>query len=444
MAQRGTNVFLGFDDEVISEKYKSQVNFSTNKLGGKPDWPIDGVTSPLCKLCGLPPPLILQIYAPLENSPYHRTLYLFGCLSPNCWNQNESWICLRSQVLDNCSKEQASKTTSSATVALSASDWCADADDWDEDVENGNLVAAPERNDLSDGECDHSYNTCTTSGSPDSADDVDDVLDVDGQSTVSLSTQLGKMRMDAVSQRDANFNASWNKGRLEGARANAHSPQASAEIEGDESELVSIDTPTGPQLDLHALLKESAPLPKDIRNAQFTPFFICVTEEDSKRRETEVSSHVRLLLAEYQQNQGQAFESDAQEAVSGCAGGDVEKYEQSIPAHGDILFHRFLQHIQQAPGQILRYCREGGVPLPIAPLADIPSTCSYCQGEMIFELQVLPSIIPKLRLQVQGGGDIYGSHIEFGTVLIWTCRQSCWAVGDNVREEKVVVQAERF
>lgn len=108
----------------------------------------------------------------------------------------------------------------------------------------------------------------------------------------------------------------------------------------------------------------------------------------------------------------------------------------------------------------------------------------------MFELQVLPSIIPKLKLQVcflmiffpnslkiftccflffilfiflllklpfisickvlknilqmLGGGDMSGSHIEFGTVLIWTCRQSCWASGDYVREERVVVQAERF
>lgn len=43
-----------------------------------------------------------------------------------------------------------------------------------------------------------------------------------------------------------------------------------------------------------------------------------------------------------------------------------------------------------------------------------------------------------------GGGDLSGSHIEFGTVMIWTCRQSCWASGDYVREERVVVQAERF
>ncbi|KAJ1522354.1 hypothetical protein ONE63_002646 [Megalurothrips usitatus] len=443
MAQKRSKVFLGFDDEIISEKYRNQVNFTTNKLGGKPDWPVDGVTSPLCKLCGLPPPLILQIYAPIENSPYHRTLYIFGCVNSNCWNQNESWICLRSQVLDNPAKEQSTNTTSSVSVALGASDWCTEADDWDEDVENGNLVAPVDINDMSDGECEHSCNTCTTSGSPDSADDAEDCLDVDGHSTDVLSSQLGKMRMDGVAQRDANFNASWNKSRLEGARANVHSPQASAEIEGDESELVSIDTPIGPQLDLLALLKEPAPLPKDLRNAHFTPVFISVAEEDLNRRDTELSSHVQLLLAEYQQNQGQAFDSDVQEAEGGSVG-DGEKYEQSIPAHGDLLFHRFLQQIQQTPGQILRYCREGGVPLPLAPLVDVPSVCSYCQGEMVFELQILPSIIPKLRLLVQGGGDVNGSNIEFGTVLIWTCRQSCWAKGDNVREERIIVQAERF
>lgn len=443
MAYKRAKVFLGFDDEVISEKYKSQVNFMTNKLGGNPNWPLDGITSPLCKLCGLPPPIIVQIYAPLENSPYHRTLYLFGCLNPNCWNQNESWVCFRSQVLDTNAKDQTTNT-STVSVALGASDWCADADDWDEDLENGNLVAPSDINEISDGECEHSCNTCTNSGSLDSADDADDVLDIDGQSTDALSSQLGKLRMDSAAQRDANFNASWNKGRVDGARANLHSPQASAEIEGDESELVTIDTPTGPQFDLHALLQESAPLPKDVRNAQFTPYFICVAEEDITRRDKDVSGHVRLLLAEYQQSQGQAFDADVQEAEGGCVGSDVEKYEQSIPAHGDLLFHRFLQHIQQTPGQILRYCREGGSPLPIAPLVDVPSTCSYCQGEMVFELQVLPSIIPKLKLQMQGGIDVSGSHIEFGTVLIWTCRQSCWATGDNVREEKVIVQAERF
>ena len=42
-----------------------------------------------CSLCSAPSVLVSQIYAPLDDSPYHRTLYLFACLSPMCWNKTE-------------------------------------------------------------------------------------------------------------------------------------------------------------------------------------------------------------------------------------------------------------------------------------------------------------------------------------------------------------------
>lgn len=96
-----------------------------------------------------------------------------------------SWICLRSQILDTSSKEPAAKTQAAVSVSLSTSDWCADADEWDEDLENGNLVTSAHNIDISDSECGNSCNTYTNSGSPDSADDADDGLDIDCQSTVS-------------------------------------------------------------------------------------------------------------------------------------------------------------------------------------------------------------------------------------------------------------------
>ena len=97
-----------------------------------------------CKLCGLRQLLALQIYAPLENSRYHRTLYIFACINPNCWNQNESWTCLRVQTID----DQSTITNKSDNGGLSApsttTSWLSDADDWEEDTndnvceENGN------------------------------------------------------------------------------------------------------------------------------------------------------------------------------------------------------------------------------------------------------------------------------------------------------------------
>lgn len=84
------------------------------------------LNSPQCRLCGLHQILALQIYAPIDYSKYHRTLYMFACLNPNCWNQNESWTCLRVQSL-----EQADSLPSSCTqVQPNATSWLSDADDW--------------------------------------------------------------------------------------------------------------------------------------------------------------------------------------------------------------------------------------------------------------------------------------------------------------------------
>nr|CAD7392718.1 unnamed protein product [Timema cristinae] len=54
------------------------------------DWPENAsVPTPVCRLCGLALPLVCQLYAPLEQSTYHRTLYIFACINPNCWNLDD-------------------------------------------------------------------------------------------------------------------------------------------------------------------------------------------------------------------------------------------------------------------------------------------------------------------------------------------------------------------
>lgn len=74
-------------------------------------------------------------------------------------------------------------------------------------------------------------------------------------------------------------------------------------------------------------------------------------------------------------------------------------------------------------------------------LQDIPRKCKYCQSDLVFELQVLPTLIPKLRLQ---GVENTGSRIEFGNVLIFSCSRSCWSQDGMLREEIVIVQNEKY
>lgn len=35
-------------------------------------------------------------------------------------------------------------------------------------------------------------------------------------------------------------------------------------------------------------------------------------------------------------------------------GDSDEKYEKAVPVHGDLMFHNYLERIQENPGQILR------------------------------------------------------------------------------------------
>ncbi|KYB29229.1 programmed cell death protein 2-like [Tribolium castaneum] len=417
MAQNNIKVLLGFEDELITEKYKNQVNFTTNKIGGKPDLPSNiKLEPPICPLCQLPRPLVVQVYAPLESSPYHRTLYLFACINPNCWNQSESWICIRVQSQEKLIEHE--EPSAAVTSKTSVTDWCADADDWDDNnanmnEENGNLINNIER--------------------------VSDEDDESCSFEESVRTGLGNLTVD-----DRNAN----NGAFGGAVGRLHSPSATAEIEGDEGEVVTIDSPVMPQQDIVALLQEATPLPQlhgDPRKSslfQFISSFMGVWEETAGAS-TISDRHVKELLQEYQQKNEDDMNlvsPDTGGASAQIADNVYEKYEKSNPAHGDKMFHHFLSKIQMNPSQILRYNRDSA-PLLLYPLQGLQTTCNYCKGDLVFEFQVLPTIIPKLKLV---GDAKHCSRLEFGTVLVFTCRKSCWSTDTNTRHETVIVQSEVY
>ncbi|XP_063991569.1 programmed cell death protein 2-like [Diachasmimorpha longicaudata] len=407
-------VYLGYEDEFVTEKHRSLVNFATNKIGGKPDFPINenSLSSPACRLCGLNQLLALQLYAPLESSRYHRTLYIFTCINPNCWNQHDSWTCLRVQFLE----EKSIMTTETAPVSTPpTTSWLSGADDWGD-----------EGNDNSSEQNGNNMNDSTKLS----------LLMNTGDTDEELTEDLSNMRVDDP---NANSPASVESPVGGGAVGRLDSPQASAEIEGEESEVVCIDTPTQPQCNLVDLLQEVTHNPFQHHdpnapvNLTFTEVFMWVEEEDLS---VEVSQHERDLAREYQMH---LPESAGAEEVRGMDT-NPEAYEKSIPKHGDEMFHHFKCRIQKNPGQLIRYCRDNSSALLLTPLSS-SGFCRHCGGERIFEVQVLPTIIPKLKLSPSIDRNF---QLEFGTVLVFTCSRSCWSPSDAFKEEHVVVQAERL
>ena len=74
-------------------------------------------------------------------------------------------------------------------------------------------------------------------------------------------------------------------------------------------------------------------------------------------------------------------------------------------------------------------------------LVDVPKICKHCHGELVFELQILPTIIDRLRLMSDIGKT---TRLEFANILLFTCRQSCWSSDSTFKQEAVVLQTEVY
>lgn len=282
---------------------------------------------------------MIQIYAPLENSQFHRTLYVFSCLNPVCSNRSESWICIRSQIIEKQFEKEINKKVNKSNINRNNALWCAESDVWD-DVENQMSISDTDDHDEENGNIINNENNNKISD-----DDETNSIEYD---PIPL---FGNLQVD---EKNANCGIQG-----EGAVGRINSPNPSAEIEGAESEVVCIETPSIPQRDLIALFKQTPAIPRNLDNINIKSFFISVDEERSQEN-SEINEHIRDLIQEYQARDNCAHtpESPVNLASGGCNIGNFEnaqeQYEKSTPAHGDLMFHNFLTRIQENPGQIIR------------------------------------------------------------------------------------------
>ncbi|XP_062997550.1 programmed cell death protein 2-like [Elgaria multicarinata webbii] len=112
-----------------------QLHGAASKVGGSPDClPSVTLAHPACGICGTALMHVVQVYCPLEGSPFHRVINVFACATESCWGDLESWKVLRSQYLQVQGKgTQDCKLKQKQECVLAAQDWCEGADDWGED-----------------------------------------------------------------------------------------------------------------------------------------------------------------------------------------------------------------------------------------------------------------------------------------------------------------------
>ena len=96
------------------------------------NWASGNHLNPECGPCSKRMLLVGQIYAPLDNSANHRTLYQFCCVNHDCYGKVGSWVCLRDEIKDSISSVS---TVPTATTRVTDTFWNDDADDWGDEEE---------------------------------------------------------------------------------------------------------------------------------------------------------------------------------------------------------------------------------------------------------------------------------------------------------------------
>ncbi|KAL3876330.1 hypothetical protein ACJMK2_034192 [Sinanodonta woodiana] len=398
---------LGLIDENIKDGRK--INWCTNIVGGDPVWTDSSsrITIPSCTQCRGSMALIVQLYCPLDQSFYHRVLYIFACTSPQCWNKPYSWLVYRAQVLDVSSVKQKTETKNQSTS--SKGDWGIDMNDWGEEEE----VVLQET-----GFDDSSVQELKFSSKDIISEKSDSPINEDNEE-IGIDFPSNELNLHSENLDDAEDYV--------------------ATESTVEPEDISLPDPE----ETIKLLKDLHVSPKGVTErssgTSLVGYYLNVIEEPVSEHDWE-QKHVTKLLKEYEQRERkmvQEFEDDS--TCMDVKGTSVEKYEKTAVAHGDVFFHKFRNKISPCPQQCVRY-NWNGAPVYInkpSPLSAEQMRCSECGSVRVFELQLMPALVPYLCLPQSSD-----PAVEFGTVLIYTCKASCWKDGDTVKSELALVQSD--
>ncbi|KAL1919289.1 uncharacterized protein VTP21DRAFT_1982 [Calcarisporiella thermophila] len=363
-----------------------------SKIGGKPAWlnpehvlEVDRVR---CGVCDKPMSFLLQLYTP-EDEPaeaYHRMVYMFCCRNGACLKK-EWQKCVkvfRSQLPRL--NPYWSDNESSSSNARSSED---SEDDVDEEEEE---ECKPRRR----AKFSNPAKTCVVCG-------------LRGGKTCS------KCHTASYCSRDHQL-YHW---------STAMHRQLCGKSEGE------------------MLERERALEEKLLAKSTFPEFEIVDEEEDSNRKLDEYGNLVQELDGVQITEEANADEAGEGESKALVPVGD-EAYEET-EVDVDKAFLKFQKRIQTYPDQILRYARvEYQLPLPDPLWAsdsgrpDIErdiGRCAHCGGERTFEFQVMPQLLTFLGIDHS-----HTDALDFGTLIVYSCKDNCHAPHQPLVEEAVWLQ----
>lgn len=108
---------------------------------------------------------------------------------------------------------------------------------------------------------------------------------------------------------------------------------------------------------------------------------------------------------------------------------------QDFPEEGQNLdknFKRFQKVVKCAPDQVIRYQRSS-TPLWISEenKAESIPNCEHCSSPRVFEFQIMPQLLSKLKLDK----GLNEQSIDWGILAVYTCEKSCRSDNKSYTQE---------
>ncbi|XP_019557896.3 programmed cell death protein 2 [Aedes albopictus] len=155
------------------------------------------------------------------------------------------------------------------------------------------------------------------------------------------------------------------------------------------------------------------------------PQFEIVTEPE------EIESTKKLSEEENVKKQMEEYDKLVKEGkigeLSEVSESEMDTYAEQVE---DKHFDKFKKRVAFDPDQVLRYDRKGN-PLWLSPVepTEIPN-CELCGSARVFEFQIMPQLLNSLK----------NENIDWGTLAVFTCEQSCSTLDNSYAKEYVYKQ----